>query len=298
MSDQELERLVDQDFNRFLTAFPVYCKAKLDDIRMGHMHAHDGYEFHFSYSSGSIRLAEGEQYSLAPGKLAIIKPQTYHYIRPDREAAYRRTILSVEESYLSALLQEESSLAELFQQWFAVQQTGVVQMQIHDKGDAAAVQILLARIEQELSDRRQHFNLMVKAALLELLITLGRQEYTAAPGVELSTAQRAAMDEAAHYMMQHCTANMPIEAVARHFHMSPSYLHRLFKVYAGCTPHQFQMQQRIQLAKSLLIEGDEPITEIALRVGFQELAHFCRTFRKLTGASPGSYRAGQRGRVE
>ncbi len=43
-------------------------------------------------------------------------------------------------------------------------------------------------------------------------------------------------------------------------------------------------------AKTLLLDRNRRISEVAYDVGFQSLTHFNRIFRKLVGASPSSYR--------
>ncbi len=45
---------------------------------------------------------------------------------------------------------------------------------------------------------------------------------------------------------------------------------------------------------ALLRETDRPVTEICLEVGFTSLGTFSRTFRRVLGMSPSSYRAAWR----
>jgi len=47
---------------------------------------------------------------------------------------------------------------------------------------------------------------------------------------------------------------------------------------------------RIHKAKELLLQSDETITNIALKVGFNDSAYFSRVFHKLAGNSPLGYR--------
>jgi len=47
---------------------------------------------------------------------------------------------------------------------------------------------------------------------------------------------------------------------------------------------------RIEKAKTLLLDPNRRVSEVAYEVGFQSLTHFNRVFRKLAGESPTSYR--------
>ena len=69
------------------------------------------------------------------------------------------------------------------------------------------------------------------------------------------------------------------------FHFS-----RLFKKSTGISPHQYVMQQRIELAKQLLKKADMSIADVALDCGFNSHSHLGRYFRAMTGMTPKAYR--------
>ncbi|MBO9604572.1 MAG: helix-turn-helix domain-containing protein [Paenibacillaceae bacterium] len=301
--EERLQQRVDDAFNRSLTEFPVYCKTKQDTDNMQFMHAHDGYEFHFSYSSGGTCLVEEQEYAFHPGKVTIIRPHTFHFIRPARVDAYKRVILSVEEAYLAALIRQEPELAALFGGWFRADGAGaeddrqpaaLMQLAFRSREDAAAMEFILQQIEKELGLRKANYELMVKSALIGLLVALGRQNDEAEAVPSLPETHREAMEQAAAHITAYCGENLSVAELARRFHLSVSYFNKLFKLHSGCTPHQFQTLQRINAAKELLGEGTLPITEISLRLGYGELATFSRTFRSVAGVSPSAYRSGQR----
>lgn len=72
--------------------------------------------------------------------------------------------------------------------------------------------------------------------------------------------------------------------------LSPSHYCRAFKVSTGLAPYQWQLQARIERAKGLLLNTNRSLEEISEATGFADTVHFGRTFRKLTGVTPGNWR--------
>lgn len=59
----------------------------------------------------------------------------------------------------------------------------------------------------------------------------------------------------------------------------------------GVPPHRYLLTRRIERAAALLRDTELPITEIAFETGWRSLGTFERTFRDITGVSPGELRA-------
>jgi AraC family transcriptional regulator len=78
-----------------------------------------------------------------------------------------------------------------------------------------------------------------------------------------------------------------LSAVARR---SPAHFSRKFKLAVGESPHAFVVRRRLEQACHLMMTSAEPLSEIALCVGFSDQAHLCRLFRQAFGRSPASWR--------
>jgi two-component system response regulator YesN len=75
--------------------------------------------------------------------------------------------------------------------------------------------------------------------------------------------------------------------------MSRSYFSQCFAKFAGDTFGDILRNIRIEHAKSLLLESDYPVYEIASRAGFEDEKYFSRLFREIVGTSPSEYRLGR-----
>ena len=78
----------------------------------------------------------------------------------------------------------------------------------------------------------------------------------------------------------------PVERLANVSGVSEAHFARSFKEAFGVPPHRYLLTRRIERAKALLRDTDEPIIEIALQTGWNSLGTFGRVFRDVTGESP------------
>jgi transcriptional regulator GlxA family with amidase domain len=82
----------------------------------------------------------------------------------------------------------------------------------------------------------------------------------------------------------------PVRRLARVSGVSEAHFARSFKQAFGVPPHRYLLTRRIERATALLRDTDRPITEIAFETGWSSLGTFGRTFRDITGESPGAIR--------
>jgi transcriptional regulator GlxA family with amidase domain len=92
------------------------------------------------------------------------------------------------------------------------------------------------------------------------------------------------MDAASH-------EEWPVRRLAQVSGVSEAHFARSFKDAFGVPPHRYLLTRRIEQAKTLLRDTDLSITEIAFQTGWNSLGTFGRTFRDVTGDSPGELRA-------
>jgi transcriptional regulator GlxA family with amidase domain len=86
----------------------------------------------------------------------------------------------------------------------------------------------------------------------------------------------------------------PVTRLGRVSGISEAHFARSFKEAFGIPPHRYLLTRRVERAKALLRDTDLTITEIAFAVGWNSLGTFTRTFRDITGQSPGQSRRAQK----
>lgn len=84
--------------------------------------------------------------------------------------------------------------------------------------------------------------------------------------------------------------SMNRESIANAVFLNPDYLSRLFKHETGQSLSDYILEQRLSLAKSLLVSTNLPISDISLHLGYSSFSYFSRTFKNATGITPMEYR--------
>ena len=77
-----------------------------------------------------------------------------------------------------------------------------------------------------------------------------------------------------------------LESLAQEVFMSTSKLKNLFKQVYGHTLYDYYNKSRLQRAKDLLITGQCSIKQAGSEIGFSNLSHFAKAFRKEFGILP------------
>ncbi len=72
---------------------------------------------------------------------------------------------------------------------------------------------------------------------------------------------------------------------------SKNHLIRLVKKETGYTPIRYQMNYKMDYAKSLLLYSDEPIVSVSEQVGFLDANYFTKVFKEYVGVSPSRLRS-------
>jgi AraC-like DNA-binding protein len=118
---------------------------------------------------------------------------------------------------------------------------------------------------------------------------LAHLEITSAPRENASSQRR--LHRVLEFIDNHCDRPLSVEALAEVACLSKSHFARFFKAATGMSPHRLISERRIAYAKQLLEDPKKPVLNVALVCHFSSHANFCKTFRRVTGMTPGQYRA-------
>ena len=92
------------------------------------------------------------------------------------------------------------------------------------------------------------------------------------------------------YINCHINETIEIDELVKLTRWEKHHFSRMFNKYVGMTPYQYILNQKIDYSKSLLIETNKQIIDIAFELGFNSHSNFSIRFKKISGYTPEDYR--------
>lgn len=105
----------------------------------------------------------------------------------------------------------------------------------------------------------------------------------------LSTTLRP-IQEIKKYIDVNYATECTLNDIAKIVHFTPAYLGTLFKTEVGISYSKYLMNVRVEKAKQLLKKTDDSIALIADAVGYKDIKHFRKIFKKVVGVNPTEFR--------
>lgn len=115
--------------------------------------------------------------------------------------------------------------------------------------------------------------------------SLGEPEPSRFVGEPATTVERAQ-----RYIEENLGKQLSLEEIAHAAFVSRAQLARLFQEQSGTTVWQFVTERRLEEAKSLLLETDISVLNIARLIGFPHASYFSTRFAQLNGCTPNEFR--------
>lgn len=91
------------------------------------------------------------------------------------------------------------------------------------------------------------------------------------------------------YLQEHVCEKLTFERIAKDVGASPTTLKTLFRENVGQGIMSYFSQMKMEIAKSMIREGNYNISQIAAHLGYDTVHLFSRRFRQMTGMSPTEY---------
>lgn len=107
----------------------------------------------------------------------------------------------------------------------------------------------------------------------------------------LNGSRNEAIDRTVAYIREHLADSLSLAQVAASVHMNPNYFSKLFKQETGKNYIEYVTEARMEWASRLLRETPAKVSEIAKRVGYEDMKHFNQLFKRYSGETPSQYRS-------
>jgi AraC-like DNA-binding protein len=140
-------------------------------------------------------------------------------------------------------------------------------------------------------------NIYADLNLKELLIRLVQSQHLQQVSIDANTdGNSSRLHYMLHFIHENLTEKILVDTLCRKAYLSRNAFFKLFKEQFGVTPLEYINHERIKLAKQLLSQQQNSITQVGLQCGFTDVNYFVRLFRKSEGITPGVYQHCLRGK--
>ena len=258
-----------------------------EDYRLFHLRSDSGTrpEFHYHefckilllLSGSGGYTVDGQRYALQSGDVVLVGSHTVH--RPEFEpgAAYERIILYISPDFLRRASVPDCDLTECFRSGHVLRLGEPERKRLFS---------LAAALERELAGEDYGRELLCHAALLRLLVRIGRElRRTDAPRPGPVKPGNERVAAILRYLDRHLTEDICIDDLAEQFYLSKYHMMRLFRWETGTTIHGYLTQRRLTLARELM-RGGMSATDACFRSGWRSYCSFTRAYGRHFGSTP------------
>ena len=273
------ERINNMKLLFFIRTLEIDSRTRVNISR----HSHDFHEMIYCYESNSDKIRPGDLYFHPAGQ-----PHTDNYFNLSSGKLYQ--IYFSEELFSASVNIEKEALFILGQIKLYLKKETLVRL---SRIGTERLTKLFENMLWEFNRRYRGYSWTIRLKLIELLITVVRDKKFTIPirsemGQPLSNSH---IQDVLLYLEADYMNRITIEDILQFCPLSRSHFHSLFKQETGKTFIQYLNQLRCDKAGNLLITTDDTILNISLNTGFNNLSHFCHTFKDVKGSSPAKYRS-------
>jgi len=102
---------------------------------------------------------------------------------------------------------------------------------------------------------------------------------------------RSTFYEVLNYIKEHLHEPMTVNELASRYNLSADHFSRVFQQKFGLRPSKYIQSVKIERSETLLITTNNTIAQIAEKTGWENVSYYTRVFKKVTGKTPGQFRA-------
>ncbi|MBU9736537.1 AraC family transcriptional regulator [Diplocloster agilis] len=253
------------------------------------MHWHNEFEITLAQSGKGLYRIDSREYIIEKNDIIIISPRVMHSGQRMEQLDFVTDSFVFQPGFLSSALPEVTSLNYLnpifegelcFIQIIRPSQPG------HKDLKHCFLNMKSCYINKE-----PYYELRLKELLLHFFYLLFHHNFLS---IQKSRPVIRENEEkiriALKYIEEHYSDDLSIDKLADLTGFSPCHFMNTFKKYVGLPCNKYITQFRLDLAAKLLSETRDPIMNIALMIGYNNISYFNRSFRDKFGITPREYR--------
>jgi len=248
----------------------------------GHpVHTHEFFEAAYVLKGRAMHIVNGKRSPISKGSMFLLNPEESHGY--EVSTGYGIEIINL--FIMPSVFNDSECLKPFY---------NPLRHSLHLEGiENIKIQELLDIMLNEFVHKRWGYRQIIVAHLVELLVTINRifeqQEREESLG-GLSDLKKQAIRSAIRYIESNYKEPFRLNDIAQRARLSPNYFCEVFRKLMKKTVIEYRNEMRIREACHMIRASSCNITSLCFEMGFNDLTHFERVFKKHTGLSPRDYR--------
>lgn len=255
---------------------------------MRHRHAY--IELQYVYSGTLCNLIAGQRIEVKTGEILLMDTSVDHEILPAGMDDIGINIIMHKEYFDSRfrdMLVRNDYIARLVVDSLYARKEQKKYV-LFSCGEDRRIQLVMKLLLDEWRAKESGYDTALQGYMLTVFTNLMRNygEENTSPGTDM---KKLFMEELRTYLAENYrTADL--KSTAAHFNFNQDYLSRLIKKQVGVSFVAFLQEIRMEQACIMLVNTDLSADEIADKLGYGDVSHFYKVFRKTYGRTPGDFR--------
>lgn len=250
------------------------------------LHLHNYFEIVYVIEGECSQVFEEEEIKIKKGEFNFIPPYKVHDILVEENSLVFGLLIrkSTFEQFFFEILQDNNPLSSFFNQVLYEQRKTYLKFSAQPSNRLLGVfQNIFEECYSQESYSNQNCLNYIRILFVEILRVIDSYDENTVISVEENTPAILG------YIRKN-QKNVTLEKLAEEFHYNKVYLGKLIKSKTGMNYNEILNQFRIHKGEEMLRNTELSISEIARKCGYNSLDHFTRTFKKIKGISPLSFR--------
>lgn len=251
------------------------------------------FEYHHHDFSKIVILIDGDLTYYIEGKAYILKPWDILFVNKNEihkpvvnpNKYYERIVIWLNPDFMAKYAQGNNDLLKCFE--VAIKNNYNL-LRLNMKS-IEIIKNLIQDIQNCNNSNEFGSEILKESLFVQLMVLMNRLFLNSDKNRDIEDIQYdKTIEGVLNYINSNLENDLSIDTIASEFFISKYYLMRKFKNQIGSSIHNYVVQKRLILARSLISDGLS-MSSVCSRCGFNDYSSFVRAFKKVYGVSPSNY---------
>ena len=264
--------------------FKIFHIRDKKDIKFEYHH-HDFSKIVILIDGDLTYYIEGKAYILKPWDILFVNKNEIHKPVVNQNKYYERIVIWLNPDFMAKYAQGNNDLLKCFE--VAIKNNYNL-LRLNMKS-IEVIKNLIQDIQNCNNSNEFGSEILKESLFVQLMVLMNRLFLNSDKNRDIEDIQYdKTIEGVLNYINSNLENDLSIDTIASEFFISKYYLMRKFKNQIGSSIHNYVVQKRLILARSLISDGLS-MSSVCSRCGFNDYSSFVRAFKKVYGVSPSNY---------